>query len=130
MVVLAGCAAQQSDGTYSTRLGAGLDPEKLAAAERSSGAKETTLAAFCKSPPATKTEPGAAGVKASCSPKILAKVADAKVFDKGNGAYAVIFPRPVQKDEICDKGVSRNSVCGSGAILPTESIVSTWIHAI
>jgi hypothetical protein len=80
---------------------------------RASGARETTLAAFCKSPPKTTTPEGAEAIRASCRPQVLGLVGDAAVFDKGNGIYPVVFKRPVRNGDICPVGTPPQSICGN-----------------
>jgi len=90
-----------------------FDPASTAARYRSSGVPETTLAAFCKSPPPTTTPEAAEAIKASCRPKVLQLAGDAALFDKGNGLYSVVFKRPVRNGDICPVGTSPQSICGN-----------------
>jgi hypothetical protein len=76
------------------------------------GTKETTLAAFCRSPPKTTKPFSPESIRVSCQPRVLAKAGDAKVKDLGNGLYGVVFIRPVKRGSICDKGSSSQSICG------------------
>lgn len=106
-----------------------FDREGAAYQLRSSGAKETTLAAFCKTPPKTTTPAGAEAIRVSCRPKVLKLAGDAMLFDKGKGLYYVLFKRPVKKSDICDAGVSSASICAVG-ILPNESFNTSRISAL
>jgi hypothetical protein len=109
---LYGCAQTTATGTESGAV-AGFDPGSTAAGFRERGAQETTLADFCKNPPATATPEAAEAIKASCRPKVLAIAGDAAVFDKGDGLYPVVFKRPVRNGDICPTGTTPDSICGN-----------------
>ncbi len=89
--------------------------DSTAARMSQSGARETTLAAFCRNPPKTTNPAAAEAIKASCRPKVLALVGDAALFDKGNGLYPVVFKRPVRNGDICPVGTTPQSLCGNFA---------------
>lgn len=107
---ISGCA--NSDGTTGNVV-TSFDPSSTAERYRASGAKETTLAAFCKAPPATSTPEAAEAIKQSCRPKVLQLAGDASLFDKGNGLYTVVFKRPVRNGDICPTGTTPQSICGN-----------------
>jgi hypothetical protein len=106
---LCGCSQGQTTGAVVTD----FDPNSTAARFRSSGAPETTLATFCRNPPKPATPEGAEAIKVSCSGRVLARVGDARLFDKGNGLYVVIFPQPIRNGDICDPGTQPQSLCGN-----------------
>jgi hypothetical protein len=91
------------------------------------GAGETTLAAFCRSPPKTSKPFSAESIRLSCQPRVLAAAGDAKVKDLGNGLYGVVFTRPVKKASICDKGASSQSICGP--FLQDDTMLTSRINA-
>ena len=97
-------------------------PEARIAKLRSTGAKETTLAAFCKSPPTTQNPVGAAMIKSTCQPAFLKVASDAAVFDKGNGAYVVVLKRPVECGKL--QGGGRPKVSGCAGLLPGEKMTA------
>ena len=105
---LCGCATSPTTGAIVTN----VDPASTAERFRESGAMETTLAAFCKSPPPAATLAGTEAIKASCSRRVLARVGDARLFDKGNGLYYVVFSQPIRNGDICDKDTPPQSICG------------------
>ena len=109
--VLGGCSQNTATGAVVTN----FDPDSTAARYRSAGAPETTLAAFCKNPPKAATPEGAQAIKISCSGRVLARVGDAHLFDKGNGLYVVVFSQPVRNGDICDPGTPPQSICGNFA---------------
>jgi hypothetical protein len=107
---LAGCTATNgATGNVVTS----FDPSSTAQRYRSSGAQETTLATFCKTPPPTTTPQAADAIRASCHPKVLRLAGDAALFDKGNGLYTVVFKRPVRNGDICPVGTTPQSICGN-----------------
>ena len=106
-----GCA-QNSYGTTGSVV-ASFDPGSTADRFRANGARETTLADFCRSPPHARSPEGAEAIKASCQRIVLDKVGDAALFDKGDGVYHVVFKRPVRNGDICPKGTTPNSICGN-----------------
>ena len=108
--LLCGCA---SNPTTTGVVVADFDPNSTAARFRSSGAPETTLAAFCKKPPQGVTPAGTEAIKVSCSRRVLSRVGDARLFDKGNGLYVIIFPQPIRNGDICDPGTQPQSLCGN-----------------
>lgn len=108
--LLGACANSESNAAV-TNFGATGTAERF----RESGAQETTLAAFCKSRPQALSEAGSAAIKASCSPRVLARVGDAMLFAKGNGVYHVVFKQPIKNREICDKDTPPESICGNFA---------------
>ena len=82
---------------------------------RSGGARETTLADFCRSPPPAPNPEATEAIRASCLRIVLDKVGDAALFDKGDGLYHVVFKRPVRNGDICRKGTAPQSICGNFA---------------
>jgi hypothetical protein len=106
---LCGCATNSSTGAVVTD----FDAASTAARFRDSGAPETTLSAFCKNPPQAATPAGAAAIKASCTRRVLVRAGDARIFDKGNGLYSVIFPQPIRNGDICDPETPPQSICGN-----------------
>lgn len=108
---LFGCAQGNGDTTGSVV--ANFDPGSTANRFRSSGARETTLADFCKRPPPARSPEGTEAIKASCLRIVLDKVGDAALFDKGDGVYHVVFKRPVRNGDICPKGTTPQSICGN-----------------
>jgi hypothetical protein len=44
---------------------------------------------------------------------VLARAGDARLFDKGNGLYVVIFAQPIRNGDICDPGTQPQSICGN-----------------
>lgn len=118
---LCGCSQGQTTGAVVTD----FDPNSTAARFRNSGAPETTLATFCKSPPRAATPAGAEAIKVSCSGRVLARVGDARLFDKGNDLYVVIFPQPIRNGDICDPGTQPQSICGNFA--PGDKMSSSRI---
>jgi ABC-type uncharacterized transport system auxiliary subunit len=106
---LCGCAPDTSTGAVVTN----FDPNSTAARFRSSGAPETTLAAFCKNPPKATTPQATEAIKVSCSRRVLKRAANARLFDKGNGLYVVIFSEPIRNGDICDPGTQPRSLCGN-----------------
>ena len=109
---LCGC----SSGTTAAAPGpvvTNFDSDSTAARFRANGAAETTLAAFCKSPPKAATPAGAEAIRASCRPKVLALAGDAALFDKGGNLYSVVFKRPVRNGDICPTGTTPQSICGN-----------------
>lgn len=116
VIVLAAIAAALSGCSQGTATGtavADFDPGSTAARFRDSGAPETTLAAFCKNPPQAATPEGAEAIKVSCSGRVLSRVGNARLFDKGDGLYVVIFPQPIRNGDICDPGTQPQSLCGN-----------------
>ena len=77
-----------------------MDPAAQRAHLRQSGAKETTLSAFCKSPPRVQTPEGDTAIKSTCG-RLMPIASDASVFDKGNGVYTVLFKRPLKQADLC-----------------------------
>ena len=108
---LFGCA--QNNGGTTGSVVASFDPGSTANRFRSSGARETTLADFCRAPPPARSPEGAEAIKASCQRIVLDKVGDAALFDKGDGVYHVVFKRPIRNGDICPKGTTPNSICGN-----------------
>ena len=108
-VAASGCAPEKTSGTVVTN----FDPTSTAARFRDSGAPETTLASFCKHPPKPATPEGKEAIKISCSGRVLKHVGTARLFDKGNGLYVVIFSEPVRNGDICDPGTPPRSLCGN-----------------
>jgi hypothetical protein len=108
---VAGCASNAT--TTTGTVVADFDPASTAQRFRSSGAPETTLSAFCKSPPQGATPAGTEAIKVSCSGRVLARAGDARLFDKGNGLYVVIFAQPIRNGDICDPGTQPQSICGN-----------------
>jgi hypothetical protein len=108
-VALGGCAPETTTGAVVTK----FDPNSTAARFRDSGAPETTLAAFCKSPPKPATPAGTEAIKVSCSRRVLKRAGNARLFDKGNGLYVIIFPEPIRNGDICDPGTPPQSLCGN-----------------
>jgi hypothetical protein len=108
---LCGCAPGTKTGAVVTS----FDPASTAERFRSSGAPETTLAAFCKHPPPAATPAGTEAIKVSCSGRVLARAGDARLFDKGKGLYIVVFPQPIRNGDICDPGTQPQSICGNFA---------------
>lgn len=102
-----------STGTTTGSVVANFDPASTADRFRSGGARETTLADFCKSPQPARSPEAAAAIKASCLRIVLDKVGDAALFDKGDGLYHVVFKRPVRNGDICPEGTTPNSICGN-----------------
>jgi hypothetical protein len=111
---LCGCAKTTTTGTVGGAV-ANFDSGSTEARFRERGAQETTLADFCKNPPATTTPEAAEAIKASCRPKVLTLAGDAAVFDKGNGLYPVVFKRPIRNGDICPTGTTPDSICGNFA---------------
>jgi hypothetical protein len=106
---LCGCSQNTTGpGAAVTDFGSASTAERF----RDSGALETTLAAFCKNPPSAATPAGAEAIKTSCSRRVLARAGDAKVFEKGNGIYYVVFGQPIRNGDICDKDSPPRSICG------------------
>jgi hypothetical protein len=97
---LSGC----SQGTTTGSAVVSFDPDSTAARFRDSGAPEMTLATFCKNPPQAATPEGAEAIKISCSGRVLSRVGNARLFDKGDGLYVVVFPQPIRNGDICDPG--------------------------
>jgi hypothetical protein len=89
-----------------------FDSASTAERFRTSGAREMTLKAFCRQPPASPSPTGSEAIQLSCSGRVLAKAGNARVFDKGNGLYHVVFPQPVRNGDICDPGTNPQSLCG------------------
>ena len=112
-VALCGCA--QGNGDTAGAVVTGFDPGSTAARFRSGGARETTLADFCRSPPPALNPEAAEAIRASCLRIVLDKVGDAALFDKGDGLYHVVFKRPVRNGDICRKGTAPQSICGNFA---------------
>lgn len=108
---LFGCA--QGNGGTTGSVVANFDPGSTANRFRSSGARETTLADFCKHPPRAPNPEGAEAIRASCQRIVLDKVGDAALFDKGDGVYHVVFKRPIRNGDICPKGTTPQSICGN-----------------
>lgn len=106
---LCGCAPETTTGAVVTD----FDPGSTAARFRNSGAPETTLAAFCNNPPKPATPQGTEAIKVSCSRRVLKRVGNARLFDKGNGLYVVVFPAPIRNGDICDPGSNPQSLCGN-----------------
>lgn len=107
---LGGCASTNgSSGPVVTE----FDNASTAARLRNSGARETTLRAFCNHPPHAATPAGAAAIRASCSPRVLGTAGDAAVFEKGGGLYHVVFKHPVKNGDICNKDSPPQSICGN-----------------
>jgi hypothetical protein len=111
-VALWGCAQGNGD---TTGVAVSFDPGSTAARFRSGGARETTLADFCKNPPKAPNPEAAEAIRASCLRIVLDKVGDAALFDKGDGLYHVVFKRPVRNGDICRKGTAPQSICGNFA---------------
>jgi ABC-type uncharacterized transport system auxiliary subunit len=120
---LCGCAPATKTGAVVTN----FDPTSTADRFRSSGAPETTLAAFCKSAPKAPTPEGTEAIKISCSGRMLSRVGNARLFDKGNGLYVVVFPQPIRNGDICDPGTNPQSLCGNFS--PGDKMSSTRIDA-
>jgi hypothetical protein len=108
---LPGCA-QNNAGTTGSIVSS-FDPGSTANRFRSSGARETTLADFCRHPPQARSPEGSEAIKASCQRIVLDKVGDAALFDKGDGVYHVVFKRPIRNGDICPKGTTPSSICGN-----------------
>ena len=108
---LFGCA--QNNGGTTGSVVANFDPGSTANRFRANGARETTLADFCRSPPQARSPEGIEAIKASCQRIVLDKVGDAALFDKGDGVYHVVFKRPVRNGDICPKGTTPSSICGN-----------------
>lgn len=108
-VALGGCAPDTTTGAVVTD----FDPASTAARFRDSGAPETTLATFCKNPPQAATPEGTEAIKISCSRRVLTRAGNARLFDKGNGLYVVIFDQPIRNGDICDPGTPPQSLCGN-----------------
>jgi len=106
---LGGCSQGATTGAVVTN----FDPNSTAARFRNSGAPETTLATFCKNPPKGATPAGTEAIKVSCSRRVLKRAGDARLFDKGNNLYVVIFPQPIRNGDICDPGTQPQSICGN-----------------
>jgi hypothetical protein len=125
LAALGGCStdAPTTTGAVVTDFGSDGMAQRL----RSSGARETTLSAFCKTPPATANPAAADAVKASCRPQVLAIVGDAAVFEKGGGLYHVVFKRPVRNGDICPTGTTPQSLCGNFS--PGDTMHSSRIDA-
>ncbi len=121
--VVGGCAQGQTTGAVVTN----FDPDSTAARFRDSGAPEMTLATFCKSPPEAPTPEGVEAIKISCSGRVLSRVGDARLFDKGNGLYVVVFPQPIRNGDICDPGTNPQSLCGNFS--PGDKMRTTRIVA-
>jgi len=122
--ILCACAQQGTPNTAAvTDFGATSTVNRF----RSSGARETTLSAFCKTPPPTATPEAAEAIRASCRPPVLSLVGDAAVFDKGNGVYPVVFKRPVRNGDICPVGTTPQSICGNFS--PGDRMHSSRIDA-
>jgi hypothetical protein len=111
MLAAALCGCSQDTATGAAV--ANFDPNSTAARFRDSGAPETTLAAFCKNPPKAATKEGTEAIKVSCSRRVLARAGDARLFDKGNGLYVVVFLQPIRNGDICDPGTPPQSLCGN-----------------
>jgi len=109
---LLGCSQNQTTGAIVTN----FDSASTAQRYRSSGAPETTLATFCQHPPHAASPAGAEAIKVSCSRRVLARAGNARLFDKGNGLYVVIFPQPIRNGDICDPGTPPQSICGNFAV--------------
>lgn len=107
---LCGCAASSmtNTGDVVTR----VDPASTAQRFRDSGANETTLKDFCKSPPQAATPEGAEAIKVSCSGRVLRRAGNARVFDKGDALYSIVFVQPVRRGDICDTHAPPRSLCG------------------
>jgi hypothetical protein len=86
------------------------NPEAQRSQLRQSGAKETTLAAFCKAPPQAQSAAGTATIKSNCD-RLLPLTPNASVFEKGNGVYVVSFQRPLTQAELCGSGQSNKGFC-------------------
>jgi hypothetical protein len=106
------CGCSSSNGATGSIV-TDFDNASTAARFRSSGAREMTLKAFCRKPPAAPSPAGSEAIKASCAPRVLAKVGDARVFDKGGSVYPVVFTQPVRNGDICDPGTNPQSLCGN-----------------
>ena len=111
-VALWGCAQGSGD---TTGIAPGFDPGSTADRFRSGGAREMTLADFCKNPPKAPNPEAGEAIRASCLRIVLDKVGDAALFDKGDGLYHVVFKRPVRNGDICRKGTAPQSICGNFA---------------
>jgi hypothetical protein len=107
-VLLAGCATGSNKSAEPVTLP--TNPESQRAQLSQSGAKETTLAAFCKAPPPAQSAAGTASIKSTCD-RLLPLTPDASVFDKGNGVYVVLFQRPLSQAELCGPGPSNKPFC-------------------
>lgn len=107
---LCGCAL--SSASEGPEVVTRVDPASTAQRFRDTGAPEMTLADFCKSRPQAASAEGAEAIKVSCSGRVLKRAGNARVFDKGNGLYSVVFVAPVRRGDICDTGVSPRSLCG------------------
>lgn len=112
-VALCGCA--QGNGDTTGAIVSDFDSASTADRFRSGGARETTLATFCKNPPKAPNPEAAEAIKASCRPKVLEIAGDAALFDKGDGLYHVVFKRPVRNGDICPQGTTPQSICGNFA---------------
>ena len=108
--LLCGCAANSmtDTGNVVTRVDAASTAQRF----RNAGQRETTLRAFCKAPPSAVTPEGIEAIKVSCSGRVLRRAGDARVFDKGNGLYSVVFVQPIRRGDICDTKAPPRSLCG------------------
>lgn len=108
--ILCGCAANSATGPDNivTRVDAASTAQRF----RDHGAREMTLADFCKTPPQVATPEGTEAIKVSCSGRVLKRAGNARVFDKGSGVYSVVFVQPIRRGDICDTKASPRSLCG------------------
>src|SRR5262245_3453538 len=107
-VMMAGCAPGNNKSAEPLVLP--TNPEAQRGKLRQSGAKETTLAAFCKAPPPAQSAAGTASIKSTCD-RLLGLAPDASVFDAGNSVYVVSFKRPLSQAQLCGNGPSNKPFC-------------------
>ena len=122
-VFLAGCATGNKKSAESVMLP--TDPEAMRSQLRQSGAKETTLAAFCKAPPQGQSAAATATIKSNCD-RLLPLTPDASVFEKGNGVYIVSFQRGLTQAELCGGGHSNKGFCTG--LMPGDTL--TTMHFV
>lgn len=106
-VLLAACVTENKRQPV---IMAPMEPASQRAQLRQSGAKETTLGAFCKAPPRTETAAGTSAITTTCG-RLATVATDASVFDKGNGVYTVLFTRPVGQADLCGGGQPKKGIC-------------------
>ncbi len=103
-----------------------MEPSAQRAHLRQSGATETTLGAFCKSPPRTATPEGTSSIKTTCG-RLQGVASDASVFHKGNGVYTVLFNRPITQADLCSGGQPKKGICAG--LLPGDTLTTMHFTA-
>ena len=113
---LVGCA-QNNAGTTGSIVSS-FDPGSTASRFRSSGARETTLADFCRHPPPARSPEGAEAIKASCQRIVLDKVGDAALFNSSlvwGGMTGVLLATAIEPGRDITAGISLSGL-GMGLV--------------